>query len=54
MRIMFTISAREDDAAKADELKEKLEALFKEYELQGDIKGKAFEKGTTYSGVFGI
>lgn len=50
--VMFSISAMGPGATEATELKEKFEALMKEYKLEGNIQGKGFEQFAQYSGNY--
>lgn len=52
MRVMFTIHAIEADAAKAEEIKNKIEAMCKEYSLDGSVRGDASSKMPSYTGSF--
>ena len=52
MRVMFTISADEAGSQKAEELKNKIADLVKEYGLTGAVRGEGYAKGASYTGSY--
>jgi hypothetical protein len=53
MRIMFTIAAVGEEAEKAAKVKEKLEAVMREYGLEGNTNGEAHDNRANYTGMYG-
>lgn len=52
MKVMVTIHATEANIEQAQELKNKLADLFKEYQLTGDLRGDKYPTGASYTGSY--
>lgn len=52
MFVMFSIGAYGPNATEATKIKEKIEAILKEYGLEGKTQGKGFEQFAQYSGNY--
>ncbi len=52
MRVMFTINADKAGAQEAEELKNKIEDLCKEYGLDGSARGDGYATGASYNGTY--
>lgn len=52
MKFMFTINADVAGSPKAEELKDKIVELCKQYGLAGDVRGEKYPSGASYTATY--
>ncbi|MBU7007088.1 hypothetical protein [Phosphitispora fastidiosa] len=52
MKIMLSINADVQGTPKAEELKDKLVELFKQYGLDGSVRGDKYPSGVSYTAAY--